>query len=133
MKRVTLTLAALGVLSLAAGQAMAAGVKVRSSRGIPILGHAPASVRSYDVGRSHNSRQHAPGCRCASCRPQGTHHGRSHYQGYQHGQPYYGQPYMRRPIVVYPGMYGMNPYYGYPMPYRGFTYNGRGLSLSYGF
>ena len=124
MKRVTLTLAALGVLSVAAGQAMAGGLKVRSSRGIPILGHAPASAQVHKVAPSHGSRHY---------KPQRSYHGSSRYHGYHHGQSYYGQPYMRSPIVVYPGMYGQYPYYGYPMPYRGFSYNGRGLSLSFGF
>lgn len=137
MKRVILTLAVLGVLSVTAGQAMAAGLKVRSSRGIPILGQA--SSRGHDSGHGNSSRHSPPAARSSHY---GGNHGSSHYQSPRHGQsnygqlyygqPYYGQPYVRPPIVVYPGMYyGMNPYYA--MPYRGFTYNGRGLSLSFGF
>ncbi len=124
MKRVTLTLAALGVLSVATGQAMAGGLKARSSRGIPILGQTSASTQVRNVARSHGSHH---------SKHQRSHHGSSHHHGYHHGQSYYGQPYMRPPIIVYPGMYGRYPYYAYPMPYRGFTYNGRGLSLNFGF
>ncbi|MEE8451219.1 MAG: hypothetical protein V3R99_04860 [Thermoguttaceae bacterium] len=131
MKRVTLTLVALGVLSVAAGQAMAAGLKVRSSRGIPILGQA--SSRAYDSSYRQSSRQCPPGCGCARHSRQGSHHGSSRYQS-----PYYGRSYVRPPSAVYPGMYGRSPYYSspypyYASPYRSLYYSSRGISFGIGF
>jgi len=128
MKRVTLTLAALGVLSVAAGQAMAAGIAVRSSHGIPILGHAPAPVTAYAAGHGHSVHRCPPGCHCPRC----SAHATARYPSYHHGPSRYGYP-VYPPIVVRPGVYGAYPYYGYSMPYRGFTYNSRGLSLSFGY
>ncbi len=131
MKRVAISLAAIGLLGLAANQALAqrvvsaaVGTHVTAGHGIQRADHVGTLHYYRQVGRSR------PG-----------YYGRHRYGGYYHGygpvvvprryvprylphHPPVGVPYYR-----YSRPYGQ-PYY---RPYRGFSYYGPGISIGIGF
>ena len=135
MKRVAISLAAIGLLGLAANQALAqrvvspvVGTHVTAGHGIQRASHVGTLHYYRQVGRSR------PG-----------YYGRHRYGGYHGGYapvivprryvPRYLPRYLphRPPVGVpyhrYARPYG-HPYYG---PYRGFSYSGPGISIGIGF
>ncbi len=118
MKRIALTVAVIGILAVAADRAFAQGAlsypmaaHVAARYGVQHPGHNPAVIRQ--VRNNHHSARHY--------RPPGYHHGP------RPGIIY--APVHRYPPVVLP----VYPHGCYPMPYRGFSYHGRTLSLGFGF
>ena len=122
MKRVAIGLAAIGLLGLAANQALAQRVV---SPAVPTHVTAGQGIRADHVGTLHYYRQvghYRPG-----------YYGRPRYGGYHGG---YGPVVVPRRYVPryvprhrYARPYG-HPYYG---PYRGFSYSGPGFSIGIGF
>ncbi len=125
MKRVALTLAAMGLLCLAANQAMAQRARAHSAAAHVTVGHGGHGA--VHVGTLHHYRQvghYQSGYL-------GHHRYNGHYGGYAHvAMPRYVPRY---PVAV--PYYGCSRPYAYPYyrPYRGFSYSGSGLSIGIGF
>ena len=125
MKRAALSLAAIGLLCLAANQAMAQRVSARSAAAHVTVGQGGHGA--VHVGTLHHYRQ------VGRYRP--AYRG---YHPYHGGYGGYGRVVMPRYMPRYPvavPYYGYSRGYGHPYyrPYRGFSYSGQGLSIGIGF
>lgn len=119
MKRIALSLAAIGVLCLAADQALAQRVVSHRTATHVTAGHG--IHRTSHIGTLHHYRQ------VGSYR-----HG---YYGYPGGcGRVYGNPYVRHQYYSVPSHHQYRSYRShYYRPYRGFSYSGPGFSIGIGF
>lgn len=123
MRRVLLTLSAIGVLAVAASQARAEG-----ALSYPMAAHVAAKYGLHHPG--HNTAV----IREVSHRYRGPYRPRPHWYHRGPGPVIVHPPvYRRLPVVVpvYPPIYRYGPYY--PRPRGGFSYYGPGFSIGIGF
>ncbi len=124
MKRVAVSLVALGVLAVASDRAFAEGALSR-----PMAAHVAARYGIQHAGLPrHVQRHHA---RQYYYRQRGRHAYRSYRPHYGHGAVVAYPSVRRYPVVVHPRVYTGDPYYYAPR--GGFSYYGRGFSIGIGF